>query len=69
VHFGNPSLDTEGAADLRSIIVETGALTQIEQMIRVCTDAALVALAQAPLDPSVREALTELAGAAVDRTL
>jgi len=69
VHFGNPSLDTEGAADLRSIIVETGALTQIEQMIRVRTDAALVALAQAPLDPSVREALTELAGAAVDRTL
>ncbi|WP_127502466.1 polyprenyl synthetase family protein [Actinoplanes solisilvae] len=67
--FGNPSLDADGAADLRTIIVETGALAQIEQMIRVRAEAALTALDAAPLDATVRKALTELATAAVDRSL
>ncbi|MBU2666093.1 polyprenyl synthetase family protein [Actinoplanes bogorensis] len=65
--FGNPGLDTDGAEDLRTIIIDTGALKQIEQMIRVRAEAALTALDAAPLPPFVHEALTDMATAAVDR--
>ena len=65
--FGNPDLDAAGAEQLRAIIVETGALDQIEQMIRVRADAAMTALESAPLPSFVRTALTDLATAAVDR--
>ncbi|MEV6304917.1 polyprenyl synthetase family protein [Actinoplanes sp. NPDC051861] len=66
--FGNPALDDEGAEELRGIIRSTGAHEQIEQMIRIRTDAALAALTGARLPPPVHTALTELAAAAVDRT-
>ena len=40
--FGNPDLDPDGRGGAaRSIIVDTGALDRIEQMIKVRTDAAL----------------------------
>ncbi|SDZ25050.1 geranylgeranyl diphosphate synthase, type I [Micromonospora pattaloongensis] len=65
--FGNPELDADGAAELRSIIVETGARDRIEQMIRVRADSALAALAEAPLTAGAREALAALAESAVDR--
>ncbi|HEX5597224.1 MAG TPA: polyprenyl synthetase family protein [Micromonosporaceae bacterium] len=67
VLFGNPQLDAEGAAELRSIIVETGALEQIEQMIRVRADAAVAMLAEAPVTEPARAALAALADSAVDR--
>ena len=47
--FGNPDLDPEGAAELRGIILDTGTLDRIEQMIRVRTEAALAALVDAPV--------------------
>ncbi|MEV4756480.1 polyprenyl synthetase family protein [Micromonospora sp. NPDC049559] len=67
--FGNPGLDADGAAELREIIVATGALDRIEQMIRVRTEAALAALEQAPVVPEAREVLAALAAEAVDRRL
>lgn len=67
VLFGNPYLDAAGAAELRGIIMDTGALDRIEQMIRVRSDAALSALAEAPLSDEAREVLAALAAEAVDR--
>ena len=67
--FGNPDLDPEGASELRSIIVDTGALDRIEQMIKVRTDAALDALGDAPVSDEAFVELTALAAEAVDRRL
>ncbi|MFG3704034.1 polyprenyl synthetase family protein [Micromonospora sp. NPDC047670] len=67
--FGNPALDADGAAELRGIIERTGARARIEQMIRVRADAALTALADAPVTPEARAALAALAAQAVDRPL
>lgn len=65
--FGNPELDDDGAGELRSIILATGARDRIEEMIEARTAAALAALAEAPLTPEARSALTALAHSAVDR--
>ena len=65
--FGRPDLDADGAAALRGIIVATGALDRIEQMIKVRTEAALAALAEAPVSAQSRTVLAELAAQAVDR--
>ncbi|MCX4470684.1 Octaprenyl-diphosphate synthase [Micromonospora sp. MW-13] len=65
--FGNPDLDDDGAAELRSIIDATGAREEIERMIRVRVEAALRALADAPLTPPAREALTALSAHSVAR--
>ncbi|MDG4789150.1 polyprenyl synthetase family protein [Micromonospora sp. WMMD1102] len=65
--FGNPELDPDGAAELRSIIVETGALDRIEQMIKVRTDAALAALAEAPVSAEAAAVLAALTAEAVQR--
>ncbi|GIF68573.1 geranylgeranyl pyrophosphate synthase [Asanoa ishikariensis] len=67
--FGNPDLDPEGAAELRQVIIDTGALNRIEQMIKVRTDAALGALADAPVSAEALPVLTALAAEAVDRQL
>jgi geranylgeranyl diphosphate synthase type I len=67
VLFGNPDLDAAGAEELRAIIVDTGALERIEQMIRVRADAAVAALAEAPIPADAREALVGLAGSAINR--
>ncbi|GAA1886576.1 polyprenyl synthetase family protein [Asanoa iriomotensis] len=67
--FGNPDLDPAGAAELRQIIIDTGALDRIEQMIKVRTDAAMGALADAPVSAEALPVLTALAAEAVDRQL
>ncbi|NMO52328.1 polyprenyl synthetase family protein [Actinoplanes sp. TBRC 11911] len=67
--FGNPDLDESGAQELRAIIVDTRALEKIEQMIRVRADAAMAALAEAPLPETTRKELSVLANAAVERQL
>jgi geranylgeranyl diphosphate synthase, type I len=67
--FGNPDLDPDGASELRRIIVDTGALDRIEQMIKVRTDAALDALGDAPVSEEAFVELTALAAEAVDRRL
>ncbi|GIJ78406.1 geranylgeranyl diphosphate synthase, type I [Micromonospora phaseoli] len=65
--FGNPDLDAEGAAELRTIIVSAGALEKIEQMIQVRAEAALATLEHMALTPESRAALAALATQAVDR--
>jgi geranylgeranyl diphosphate synthase type I len=65
--WGDPALDRTGADELRAVIVATGALTRTEQMISTRTEAARAALAETPLPPPAREALSALAAAAVDR--
>ncbi|MEQ4303680.1 polyprenyl synthetase family protein [Plantactinospora sp. B6F1] len=67
--FGNPELDPEGAAELRAIIVDTGALDRIEQMIKVRVDAALTTLADMPLCDGTAEVLAGLAAETVNRRL
>lgn len=65
--FGNPQLDMAGAEELRTIIIETGALDEIEQMINVRARAALAALDEAPVTGAAHAALTTLAGLVVNR--
>jgi geranylgeranyl diphosphate synthase type I len=64
---GRPDLDEAGAAEVRAVIVATGALDRTERMIRTRTRAARAALASAPVTPAAAEALTSLATSAVDR--
>ena len=65
--LGDPLLDADGVERLRSVIVDTGALTACEEMIKRFLDDALHALEQAPIDESARTALAALAVAATSR--
>ena len=64
---GHPGLDADGAGQLRTIIVSTGALDRVEQLIRERRDAATAALARTPLPEPARAALETMIGAATDR--
>jgi len=67
--FGDRDLDSAGVAELREMIVATGALAGVEQMIADLVDAASRALADAPLvDEQARSVLAELAHLATQRT-
>jgi geranylgeranyl diphosphate synthase type I len=66
--LGDPKLDGSGVAELRAIIVETGALARTERRIGELTAAALAALERARLAPEPAEALAGLAAAATTRT-
>jgi len=65
--FGNPELDPTGADELRSIIVDTGALEAIEQMIRIRTQEAVTILVDASLTLETRTELTALAESVAER--
>lgn len=65
--LGDRSLDDERVAELRRIILATGALDQVEQRITDRTSTARQALAGAPISEPARAALDTLAGAATDR--
>jgi geranylgeranyl diphosphate synthase type I len=65
--FGRPDLDAGGAAVLRAVIVDTGALHEVERMIKERYEAALAALDRAPISGAARAALAALAARAVDR--
>jgi geranylgeranyl diphosphate synthase type I len=65
--LGNPDLDDDGVAVLRSIIRDTGALARTEERISALTTAALTALQGAGIDAEARSVLTELADAATRR--
>ncbi len=64
---GNPELTGERAAELRQIVVGTGALARVETMIDERVGEALRVLADAPVDPYVKEGLAGLAGSLVNR--
>ncbi|RGA04428.1 polyprenyl synthetase family protein [Microbispora triticiradicis] len=65
--LGDPGLDADGVARLRTVIEETGALTDCEDMIKRYLDEALHALEQAPIEEDARAALAALAVAATSR--
>lgn len=66
--LGDRDLDEAGAARLRQIITDTGALARTERRIEELTAAALAALTTVRLDPAAVEVLTALAAAATART-
>jgi geranylgeranyl diphosphate synthase, type I len=59
--------DAEGAR-LREVIAETGALAAVEKMIAERGELAMATLATAPIQQPTRQALTELATAALHRS-
>jgi geranylgeranyl diphosphate synthase type I len=66
--LGDPELDEKGVAELRDVIVETGALDRVEALIAELTADALAALAAAPVSDEARAVLGELAQAATTRS-
>ncbi|WP_245594547.1 polyprenyl synthetase family protein [Actinospica robiniae] len=65
--LGDPDLDAAGVAALQAVIVETGALDDVEERIDQRTQRALDALKEAPVTDEAREVLGELAIAATSR--
>jgi geranylgeranyl diphosphate synthase type I len=65
-HLGDPGLTEDGVAALREVIVETGALTQVEEAIAELTEQAIEALDGPVADPA-RDVLAALAFAATAR--
>ena len=64
-HLGDPSLDVDGVADLRTVIVETGALAEVESLIDRLTAEALTAVGA--IDQPAQGVLRDLAVAATAR--
>jgi geranylgeranyl diphosphate synthase type I len=58
---GAPDLDDSEVRALRDLVVELGAVEQVEQEIKRLTDEAVVALRAAPIIVDARDALEELA--------
>ena len=68
-YLGDPALDAGGVLALRDVIVDTGALAEVERMIEERTGRAVAALESAPVDPEAGVVLRELAAAATARRL
>lgn len=66
-HLGSPELDPEKAEEIRAILVETGAVEAVEEMITVRHKRALESLDAAPLQPAATDVLRELAITTVTR--
>jgi len=66
-HLGDPLLGEKAAAEIRTVLAETGAVAECEEMIRGGVSAALAALADAPFTDAAKAALAELARTATDR--
>jgi geranylgeranyl diphosphate synthase type I len=65
--FGDPGLDDAGLATLRSVILATGAVTAVEDLIDSHVDTALRRLSEAPFTERARWTLAQLAVAATTR--
>jgi len=68
-HLGDPALDADGIATLRSIIEETGALAATEQLIDERLAQALAAIENPLIAPQAAQVLLQLAYAATRRSL
>ncbi|MCW2598282.1 MAG: Polyprenyl synthetase [Frankiales bacterium] len=68
-HLGDPALDAAAVATLRQVLVDTGAVARVEELITARTTEALAALEPAPVTPEAVEVLRELAVAATTRSL
>ncbi len=66
-HLGDPDLDDAGVAALREVLVDTGAVGRVEELITTRTAEALAALDTAPMTAEAVEVLRELATAATTR--
>jgi geranylgeranyl diphosphate synthase type I len=67
--LGDPALDGGGVAQLREILIRTGAVDEVEKVIGRLTAEAEDALADAPVaDPTARQVLADLVVAATQRT-
>jgi geranylgeranyl diphosphate synthase, type I len=64
---GNPELDGDGADVLREILLDTGAVTSVEELVSQRTTAAHQALARASMPELARLALAQLAATATKR--
>ncbi|MGK3940155.1 polyprenyl synthetase family protein [Streptomyces caeruleatus] len=67
-HVGNRHLSPEGAQRVRTVLIDTGARTTVENMITQRRDSALASLETAALPPHVTTALRALAYSATART-
>jgi geranylgeranyl diphosphate synthase type I len=65
--LGDPHLDAEGVDRLRSLIVDTGALAEVERLIASLCESALATLAAAEIAPDARSVLERLVVAATAR--
>ena len=68
-HLGDPRLDAASVEELRRVIVETGALTEVERLIDSLVDEARSALASAPLHEPTHAVLEGLIDAATARQM
>jgi geranylgeranyl diphosphate synthase type I len=59
---GSPDLADAEIAELQDLLVELGAVDEVERTIRRLVDEALAALRAAPIEAEARDALEELAG-------
>lgn len=67
-HLGDPGLDGTGIAEVRDVLLATGARTQVEERITALVDDARRSLAGLRLDARTRSALDALADGAAWRT-
>lgn len=67
-HLGDPHISIENIERLQDGLVATGAVDEVEQQITELTQRALAALASPLIETSAREALTQLAIMATQRT-
>jgi geranylgeranyl diphosphate synthase type I len=65
--LGRPELSEPEVSELRAVIVDAGALEQVEGLIAMRLTEALAALDTAPVTPAAADALRELAVAATAR--
>ena len=67
--FGQPDLDADGVAQLRGVIADTGAVTEVEAMIAGLAAQSRAALEKAPgLDGEAVEVLGSLVAATTSRS-
>jgi geranylgeranyl diphosphate synthase type I len=66
--LGSPTLNTRQVHDMRSVLVDTGALDEVEKRIAARTAEARIGLRDAAIRPDARAALDSLAVAATQRS-
>jgi geranylgeranyl diphosphate synthase type I len=67
-HFANPLLEQAEAQDVRSILIQSGAVSEVEQLIADRHREAVDSLRQAPFRPATAETLRRLAAVSVARS-
>ncbi len=65
--LGNRALDSAGAEKVRTILMESGAVTAHEEMIATRRESTLDAIENAPIDPAIASVLRETTARLTDR--